>query len=216
MAEYVNLFAQVQEAVNSGDFDLAADLSKQLRPIAVEITSKYKEVTPQENDQNKIIPKTADEYAEEYYNQNIQSEFLNQYLELKQKEKEQVEANIEAKNKEILAIEAAITAIDVMAEANKRQLNDIGLGLGSDGEKSSSSSKSKEYEKEELNIYYKIDNEIDHINSLLEEQEGIISRTTEGSTEHYEALKQQEKLLNKLIEAHKKKKAIAEQDLINI
>ena len=211
MAEYVNLFVQVQEAVNSGDFDLAANLSKQLRPIAVEITSKYKEVTPQENDQNKIIPKTADEYAEEYYNQNIQSEFLNQYLELKQKEKEQVEANIEAKNKEILAIEAAIAAIDVMAEANKRQLSNISAGYDPDD-----NSKSKEYEKEKLNIYYQIDNEIDHVNSLLEEQEGIISRTVEGSAEHYEALKQQEKLLNKLIDAHKKKKAIAEQDLTNI
>ena len=216
MAEYVNLFAQVQEAVNSGNFNLAVELSKQLKPMAMEITSKYKVVVPQKNDQNKVIPKTADEYAEEYYNQNVQSEFLNQYLELKQKEKEQVEANIEAKNKEISALEAAIAAIDVMAEANKRQLNSISLGLGSDGEKSSSSSKSKEYEKDELNIYYNIDNEIDHINSLLEEQEGIISRATEGSTEHYEALKQQEKLLNRLIEAHKKKKAIAEQDLTNI
>lgn len=216
MAEYVNLFAQVQEAVNSGNFNLAVELSKQLKPMAMEITSKYKVVIPQKNDQNKVIPKTADEYAEEYYNQNVQSEFLNQYLELKQKEKEQVEANIEAKNKEISALEAAIAAIDVMAEANKRQLNSISLGLGSDGEKSSSSSKSKEYEKDELNIYYNIDNEIDHINSLLEEQEDIISRTTEGSTEHYEALKQQEKLLNRLIEAHKKKKAIAEQDLTNI
>ena len=216
MAEYANLFAQIQEAVNTGNVNLAVELSKQLKPMAMEITSKYKEVVPQKNDQNKIIPKTADEYAEEYYNQNVQSEFLNQYLKLKQKEKEQVEANIEAKNKEISAIEAAIAAIDVMAEANKRQLNNIGLGLGSDGKKSSSSSKSKEYEKEELNIYYNIDNEIDHINSLLEEQEGIISRATEGSTEHYEALKQQEKLLNRLIEAHKKKKAIAEQDLTNI
>lgn len=216
MAEYVNLFAQVQEAVNSGNFNLAVELSKQLKPMAMEITSKYKVVVPQKNDQNKVIPKTADEYAEEYYNQNVQSEFLNQYLELKQKEKEQVEANIEAKNKEISALEAAIAAIDVMAEANKRQLNSISLGLGSDGEKSSSSSKSKEYEKDELNIYYNIDNEIDHINSLLEEQEDIISRATEGSTEHYEALKQQEKLLNRLIEAHKKKKAIAEQDLTNI
>ena len=216
MAEYANLFAQVQEAVNSGNVNLAVELSKQLKPMAMEITSKYKEVVPQKNDQNKVIPKTADEYAEEYYNQNVQSEFLNQYLELKQKEKEQVEANIEAKNKEISALEAAIAAIDVMAEANKRQLNSISLGLGSDGEKSSSSSKSKEYEKDELNIYYNIDNEIDHINSLLEEQEGIISRATEGSTEHYEALKQQEKLLNRLIEAHKKKKAIAEQDLTNI
>lgn len=216
MAEYVNLFAQVQEAVNSGNFNLAVELSKQLKPMAMEITSKYKVVVPQKNDKNKVIPKTADEYAEEYYNQNVQSEFLNQYLELKQKEKEQVEANIEAKNKEISALEAAIAAIDVMAEANKRQLNSISLGLGSDGEKSSSSSKSKEYEKDELNIYYNIDNEIDHINSLLEEQEDIISRATEGSTEHYEALKQQEKLLNRLIEAHKKKKAIAEQDLTNI
>ena len=216
MAEYANLFAQVQEAVNSGNVNLAVELSKQLKPMAMEITSKYKVVVPQKNDQNKVIPKTADEYAEEYYNQNVQSEFLNQYLELKQKEKEQVEANIEAKNKEISALEAAIAAIDVMAEANKRQLNSISLGLGSDGEKSSSSSKSKEYEKDELNIYYNIDNEIDHINSLLEEQEGIISRATEGSTEHYEALKQQEKLLNRLIEAHKKKKAIAEQDLTNI
>ena len=216
IAEYANLFVQVQEAMNSGNVNLAVELSKQLKPMAMEITSKYKEVVPQNNDQNKVIPKTADEYAEEYYNQNVQSEFLNQYLELKQKEKEQVEANIEAKNKEISAIEAAIAAIDVMAEANKRQLNNISLGLGSDGEKSSNSSKSKEYEKEELNIYYNIDNEIDHINSLLEEQEGIISRATEGSTEHYEALKQQEKLLNRLIEAHKKKKAIAEQDLTNI
>ena len=186
-------------------------LENELKNLGNDIKSNYDPVFSEE--EKKDDDKTIEDYKKEYYEKYQATDLSKQLLEL---EREEINKSIEEKNKRIAQIESSIAAIDVIAEANKRQLNNIGLGLGSDGEKSSSSSKSKEYEKEELNIYYQIDNEIDHINSLLEEQEGIISRATEGSVEHYEALKQQEKLLNKLIEAHKKKKAIAEQDLTNI
>ena len=180
-----------------------------LRGEAREILSTYNTLDYSDKEQGKE-PKSAEEYAKEYLDQNQYDFFQDQMQSLS----ESLKAQLDEKEKEIATAESLLKAIETQAEIDKNLLAKIGTGSGS-GKNSADST--KEYKKEDLldevDIYQDINNEIDYINSKLDEQEKIISRTEKGSAEYNEALEEQKKLLDQLITKQQKKKEMAEKEL---
>ena len=180
-----------------------------LRGEAREILSTYNTLDYSDKEQGKE-PKSAEEYAKEYLDQNQYDFFQDQMQSLS----ESLKVQLDEKEKEIATAESLLKAIETQAEIDKNLLANIGTGNGS-GKNSADST--KEYKKEDLldevDIYQVINSEIDYINSKLDEQEKIVSRTEKGSAEYNEALEEQKKLLDQLITKQQKKKEIAEKEL---
>ena len=180
-----------------------------LRGEAREILSTYNTLDYSDKEQRKE-PKSAEEYAKEYLDQNQYDFFQDQMQSLS----ESLKVQLDEKEKEIATAESLLKAIETQAEIDKNLLANIGTGNGS-GKNSADST--KEYKKEDLldevDIYQDINSEIDYINSKLDEQEKIVSRTEKGSAEYNEALEEQKKLLDQLITKQQKKKEIAEKEL---